>query len=711
MKNKNSLIYIILLFVVSASFAVFIYPTESQFEYSYEEGVQWLYDDFYSPYDFAIQRSEEDIKAEKDSITAAFIPFYYFDTTALTDFVTSYRTKFSNVLHEHIKICSDSNFIFSDLLISKPCLSQRDADMLCNNVGKKLNSIYNKGVLRQYDENKYKNAGNKIRLLRNNVSNLEIIDELYTADYVRNEIMSCYKNSRKIQEADSAYGYYLRDFIEETDIAENITIDEDQNQQYLKSKLESVMPTSGIIHKGDLIIAKGKTVDAYSKQLLDSYKLQSKSAEGSRSTFFTKLGVSIIFVILFLIIFFYSLSFKKKGKWGIKEIIFLLSQMLLLFSASYVIFAYTQLSVNIIPFVLIPILLITFIDFDFSLLVYFITIFVVSFFAVNRFEFLFVQVVTGLIGMLSFRLTSKRKQIFITMLVVFATYSVLNIGFSLMRNGSISADDISNFINYGISSAMILLYLPFLYVCEKIFGFISGFTLMELCDTNNAVLRELSEKAPGSFQHSIMLSNMVDSVVREIGGKHLLARTGALYHDIGKLYAPQYFIENQNGGKNIHDTLEYEDSAQKIIAHVSKGVELAKKHKLPPQIVDFIKQHHGTTVTRYFYNSWKNANPGQTPDMTKFQYAGPKPQSLELIVMMMADAVEAASRTLKVYSHETISSLVNNIIDSQFRDGQYEEVDITMKQIGTAKKVLISKIENIYHSRIEYPELKDDAKQ
>ena len=405
------------------------------------------------------------------------------------------------------------------------------------------------------------------------------------------------------------------------------------------------------------------------------------------------------------------MKFGRLKKWGIKENVFVLSQMLVLFLVAFLVFKYTSVSINIVPFVLVPLLFVTFIGFDISFLIYLITILIVSFFAANRFEFVFIQTITGLVGMFSLRNTSKRQQIFISMIIVFITYAILHTGFSLMRLGTFSEQELEEFIYYGISSALLLLYLPFVFIFEKIFGFISGFTLVELCDTNNPALRELSEKAPGTFQHSVMLSNLAESIVREIGGKPLLARAGALYHDIGKTYAPEFFIENQNGGKNVHDDMPYEESAQRIIAHVSMGIEFAKKYKLPDQIIDFIEQHHGTSVTRYFYNSWVNANPDKTPDITKFQYAGPKPQSVELIATMMADAVEAASRTLKVYSHESISALVNGIVDSQFRDGQYEDVDITMKQIGKAKQILIAKIENIYHSRIEYPELEKNAKQ
>ena len=452
-------------------------------------------------------------------------------------------------------------------------------------------------------------------------------------------------------------------------------------------------------------------VDEHSMQILDSLKLQYDNTSTKTSFWLVELGVSLVFLMLFVVIFLYMWIFNKKNVWGLRENIFFLAQMLLIFLVVFLVFTYSDVSINIIPFVLIPLLLVTFMEFHVSFLIYFITIFVVSFFAANKFEFVFIQTITGLVGMFSLKNTSKRQQIFVSMLVVFGTYALLHTGFSLMRMGRFSQQELYEYIYYGISSALLLLYLPFVFIYEKVFGFISGFTLMELCDTNNPALRELSEKAPGTFQHSVMLSNLVESIVRELGGNALLARTGALYHDIGKSYSPEYFIENQNGGKNIHDNLSYEESASKIIAHVEKGLELAKKYDLPVQIVDFIEQHHGTSMTRYFYNSWINENPGKTPDITKFQYGGPKPQSLELIAMMMADAVEAASRTLKVYSHESITKLVNGIVDSQFKDGQYDDVDITMKQIGKAKAILITKIENIYHSRIEYPELNENNKQ
>ncbi len=697
-KKISRLIYVMLLFAFSVAFAVFIFPTEKQFEYSYDKGSQWLYDDLYAPFDFALIRSDEEIVAAEDSIVRDFIPYYSVDSTVALS-VTDRYIKAIKKLAYNLK-GTNANGV-DDNLIGKFL----DASKI------KLQDIYAKGVIQPSDDNNYVRPDKKIRIVCDNVSELEVIDDFYTDSLVEKEMLSIYRTFTNIYIADSLGGFFLKEQIQNNNFNSNINPDTELNESYMMSRIASVSQMSGMVHKGDLIIAKGEVVGGYSLRALDSYKLQFENTTTKTSFWMVEAGVAIIFIILFVAIFMYMWLFDKKKVWSMRENTFFVSQMLILFLVVYLVFTYSSVSINIVPFVLVPLLLITFMEFHVSFLIYFITILIASFFAANRFEFIFIQLITGLIGMFSLKNTSKRQQIFVSMVVVFITYSLLHAGFSLIRMGTISQHEFHEFLYYGISSALLLLYLPFVFIYEKLFGFISGFTLMELCDTNNPALRELSEKAQGTFQHSVMLSNIVESVVRELGGKPLLARAGALYHDIGKTNSSEYFIENQNGGKNIHDSLTYEESARKIIAHVEEGIAMAKKYKLPSQIIDFIEQHHGTSVTRYFYNSWINEHPSETPDIAKFQYSGPKPQSIELIAMMMSDAVEAASRTLKVYSHESIEKLVNNIIDSQFKDGQYDDVDITMKQIGKAKKVLVSKIEHIYHSRIEYPEVNDQPKQ
>jgi hypothetical protein len=331
-------------------------------------------------------------------------------------------------------------------------------------------------------------------------------------------------------------------------------------------------------------------------------------------------------------------------------------------------------------------------------------IFVLGFFAPNSFQYLVMQFVAGLVALFTLRNIQRRSQLFISVLAVLVSYSIVFFGFSLIQQGDINGIGWEGFAWLGGNSLLLLSFFPLMYVYEKLFGFISDVTLLELSDTNHPALRALAEKAPGTFQHSMQVANLAESVIRKIGGNPLLARTGALYHDIGKTDIPQYFIENQ-GGRNPHDDLAYDESAAIIIRHVNKGVEIAKKYRLPAQIVDFIRTHHGKSVTKYFYNSYVNEHPDTPVDIAKFSYPGPNPMSRETAILMMADSIEAASRSLKQYTPEAISSLVDSIVTSQLNNNQFDEVDITFRDVSDAKRVFKEKLSNIYHTRIVYPEL------
>ena len=458
MKNKNKLIIIILLYAISVAASVFIFPTDNQFEYSYDKGTQWLYDDLYAPYDFAICRSQEDIQAEKDSIVADFIPYYGFDTVAPLSFISSYRGLVEKATSEKLHIAENDVLSFTDAFQSK------------------LIAIYKRGVIQPSLLAEYKNAGNKIRVVKNNVSEFELVDNFYTKESAKSEIRDIYNSFSNIYETDSMSGFVVRDLISKTEFVVNLAIDEDLNELYLQDRLGAVSPMSGMVHKGELIISKGKMVDDHSKLLLDSYKMQFENTTGRKSFWLVELGVLIILLIIYANILYYSLKFGRKKKWGVTENVFVLSLMLLIFLVTFLVFKYSTVSINIVPFALVPLLLVTFIDFDISFLIHLITIFVVSFFAANRFEFVFIQTIAGLIGMFSLRNTSKRQQIFISMIVVFIAYALLHTGFSLMRLGTFSEQELEEFMYYGISSAMLLLYLPFVFIFEKIFGFISGFT-------------------------------------------------------------------------------------------------------------------------------------------------------------------------------------------------------------------------------------------
>lgn len=359
--------------------------------------------------------------------------------------------------------------------------------------------------------------------------------------------------------------------------------------------------------------------------------------------------------------------------------------------------------IYLVPLCLAPVLIRVFFDTRLALYVYLITIILIGFLVPNSFQFVFMQLISGIITIFSIVNLQKRAQFFFTSIVIFVSYSAIYTGLNLIQEGSFEEIRVINYAMFAGSALLILFAYPLIYVLEKIFGLVTDVTMMELSDTNSKLLRELSMRAPGTFQHSLQVANLAEESIYEIGGDALLARTGALYHDIGKMDHPMYFIENQVTGVNPHDELSYEESATVIINHVINGIEKAKKHKLPEQIIDFIRTHHGTSKVGYFYRMQQLENPDETVNARRFTYPGPIPFSKETSVVMMADSVEAASRSLKMIDEQTINDLVENIINKQMETGQFANSEITLRDITKIKKLLKRKLMNIYHIRIEYP--------
>jgi cyclic-di-AMP phosphodiesterase PgpH len=360
-------------------------------------------------------------------------------------------------------------------------------------------------------------------------------------------------------------------------------------------------------------------------------------------------------------------------------------------------------NIYLLPFCVLPIITRAFYDTRIALFVHLVTVLIISFMAPNRFEFAFIQLLGGMVAIFSIVNMRNRSQIFISSAIIFITYSVAFIGITIIQEGGRDVIRLDDFAWFGISALLTLFSYPLIFVFEKIFGFTSDVSLLELSDTNGKLLRELALRAPGTFQHSLQVANLAEEAIYTIGGNALLVRTGALYHDIGKMEMPMYFIENQANGMNPHDEMSFDESAAMIISHVIKGIEIAKKNNLPEPIIDFIRTHHGTTITAFFYRSFQNAFPEETIDESKFHYPGPIPFSKETAVLMMADSVEAASRSLKKYDAESIDSLVEKIINSQIEQNQFMNADITFKDINTLKKIFKKKLMNMYHVRVEYP--------
>lgn len=698
LKKYSVVIYAIVLFLLSVSFVVYIFPKGKQFQYSFSEGSPWLHDDLMASFDFPVYKTQDEMDFENDSIVNNFIPYFVKDTVAYKVVTQGFYKKINLLFDEGISSSSDS-LNFSEF---EKSVFQKQFEFFVDRVDLIVTDAYEKGLINVPDT--VENINNfRFYLFENRVSELNYSGSYYKKESVETDILEMFRKS-EVFELDSLAGFPIYNFIKSYQFKGNIVFDSELSNQILNSQLEALSPTRGIVQKGELIILKGSIVGSYENKVLLSLKKETENDDSDVNHYVISIGVALLFLVLYMVVFLYLYYMDRDVLYSFKANTFFTLQMMLLILSVILLFTYTDVNINVIPYALFPLLLLTFYKFNVSFIVYFASIFVAGFFAPNSFEFIFTQTLVGIIAMFSLRNTTKRKQIFVSMLIVFFSYMVLHAGFILMKQGDFSELLTRDIYIYGISSMLILLYLPIVYLYERMFGFLSDFTLMELSDTNNPALRDLAEKSPGTFQHSVQVANLVESVVREIGGNHLLARTGALYHDIGKSAHPEYFIENQSGA-NIHDKMNFEESAQKIISHVNYGRELARKYKLPNQIVDYITMHHGTSLTRYFYNSWVNENPNSTPNVESFKYPGPRPNSIETVVMMMADAIEAASRTLPEYTPESIKKIVHAIIDSQLNGGQYDDVDITLKQISKAKDLFTAKIGNIYHSRIVYPEI------
>jgi putative nucleotidyltransferase with HDIG domain len=412
----------------------------------------------------------------------------------------------------------------------------------------------------------------------------------------------------------------------------------------------------------------------------------------------------VIVSFAFFVLYLFLIHFKKEVlNSAVKTFFIVMLVVVMALMAKWTI-NYERISLYVVPFVVLPIILKTFYERRIALFVHLIAILLVGFMAPNGFEFVFMNFIAGVISIFTLRNNYRRGILFVSAVLTFLSYSLVYSGISLMQEGRFQNIDLINYAWFGGNALLVLTSYPLIFIFEKLFGFVSDATLIELADTNQPLLRQLAEKTPGTFQHSLQVANLCEEAALKVKANPLLIRTGALYHDIGKTDDPMYFIENLNSGFNPHSKLSFEESAEKIITHVNRGIEIALKAKLPDVIIDFIRTHHGTTTVLYFYRSFLKEYPGAEVDIQKFTYPGPCPFSKETAILMMADSIEAASRSLKKFDMETINSLVEGIIGRQFREMQFENVDLTFRDIEEIKKVFKEKLTNIYHTRIDYPE-------
>ncbi len=671
----------ILQVLVAAIIIVLITPTKSSFRYEFTQGHYWKHETLEAPFDFAIQKTESEIAEQKNEIIAT--KSLYFDYNEQTNI------NMEKELEKSIASFSDKNN-----------LSITEQKLLENSTKHILHSIINKGIISNYSN--MKNYDNTIIVVNNNLAQEYEITEFYTTNDIENVVNEEIKTNNTIQDKDKNS---IADILIKI-IAPNIIFNNIKTEEIVASQIDDISKTKGLILKNQKIITKGELITQEKYQILSSLKNEYEGInlnQSNRTKYISFIGQYLLIIIALgaMVLFLYNTD--KDIFLNNKKIILILFIILMMVGMTVGVLHINPKYLYVVPLCLTPILVRTFFDTKVSLYVFLVTIIIIGFSVPNSFEFVFYQLIAGMMAILSVEHLEKRVEFFKTAVIVFATYSAIYLAMTLILDNNLKQLDIYRFIYFAANAIMILFAFPIVFVLEKIFSLVSEMSLMEYSNTDSKILRELSVKAPGTFQHCIQVANIAEDLIHEIGGNALLVRAGSLYHDIGKLVSPIYFIENQNSGLNPHTDLTNEESAQVIISHVTDGIKLAHRYKIPEPIVDFIRTHHGTSKTKYFYNKECNEHQDTQIDESLYKYHGPKPFSKETAVLMIVDSVEAASRSMQEHSEKSISNLVESIINAQIEDNQFSNANITFADIEKIKKFLKKKLQSIYHVRIEYP--------
>ncbi len=705
-KKLFSRIFRTTLYLLAIMVIVLFFPKERKFKYEFQKGKPWMHETLIAPYNFPIYKTEEELKNEKNDIIKSTIPHYRLNEVIKEEKLSEFTEVFEQKWEEHIKKYYRVDNKRKQEKINKKLnkLKQKYYSFSLH----LIEFIYNKGVIEVTPKLKDQiiSDNDKVILLNNNIAEETYIGEVFTKKTAISYI------NKKIKETGTNTEYEEKigdNFISTLGISNfiipNYYYDSETTEQVKQTKINNISLTQGMIQSGERIIMRGDVVNDARYRVLLSLKKEFESETGDDANyFFVLLGQIFLAFASILVLFLFLLHFKKDIFQSNLKTGFILTFIVLMIFITRLTINSSFVSIYLVPLAMLPIIIRAFFDARLALFIHIVTIITIGFFAPNGFEFVFIQLIAGMMVIFSLASINKRSQLFLSALVTFTSYSVIYFGISMIQEGDITKINLTNFAWFAGNGLLLLASYPLIYIFEKVFGFLSDVTLMELSDTNHPLLRELAEKAPGTFQHSLQVGNLAETAAYQIGGNPLLARTGALYHDIGKMDIPQYFIENQIQGINPHDKLDFDKSAEIIISHVTKGVEKAKKHMLPSHITDFIKTHHGTSKVYYFYRNYKKSHPGEDINISKFTYPGPSPSTKEQAIVMMCDSVEAASRSLQTYTPQSIDELVEKIINFQIEEDQFKFADITFKDITTVKSILKNKLRNIYHSRIAYPD-------
>lgn len=673
--NKD-LLYKVLIFIVTVSIISYFQPRDSKFNYQYDIDKPWHYGQLMATFDFPIYKSDHLVQKEQDSILAHFHPYYQQDTNVKEEVIKKLRTDYQTHLHNIMP----SQSYLTHLIQS-------------------LEEVYNIGILATDEQVQLKKDSiNSIMIVQNKVANQHHITELLSVKDAYTRLLN--KDTLR----------YRSDILQQCNLNEylypNLIFDEARTESAKEEVLETYPWANGMVQSGQRIIDRGEIVTEEVFNILESLKKESIKQNSSIGQKHFVLVGQVLIVAIYILCFFIFMELFRKKYYARKRNILLVFALITLYCVTTgIMVSRNFLNVNILPYAMLPIIIRVFLDSRTAFMAHVTTILICSISLRYPHEFILLQLAAGMVAIYSLRELSQRSQLFRTAFIILLTYSLVYFAYELATESDLNKLNWGMYIYFCINSTLILFTYPLLFMLEKTFGFTSDVTLVELSNINNPLLRQMSETVPGTFQHSMQVANLAAEVANHIGAKSQLVRTAALYHDIGKMEHPAFFTENQSGGINPHKRLKYEQSAKVVINHVNDGLKLAEKHNLPKVIKDFICTHHGKGVTKYFYISWKNEHPNEEIEEDLFTYPGPNPFTKEHAILMMADAVEAASRSLSEYTEESISNLVDKIIDTQVSDEFFKECPITFLDIATAKAVFKEKLKIIYHTRISYPEL------
>lgn len=668
---KDPKIYLSLLIVLIIT--VLLYPEEGKFKYNYQKGRPWMYETLLAPIDFPILKTDQELLAEKEEKASQVIPYFNYDNAVANTQIKRLRSLQQNGsgLNEHMLY-----FMIESLY-----------------------KIYSVGILPDMDE---VTSSGTIVVQKDKRARELPIAEVYTPEKAAKYLKYYLSVSFPTYDTDSLFtSYGISDYI-----VPNLIFDQNKTELFHKEAVDYISPTKGMVYAGQLIVSNGEIVTAEIEQLIDSFKKEYELTYGySESALGLGAGHFIICLLIVASLFAVIYFTRKEVLGKRKTFYFILTLYVLLFVLTVFIRNINIEYLYIVPYAVFSIYLMMFFERRYVFPVYTVILLPLLFQGDNGVELYFMNLTGGIIAIITFKYFNKGWLQFLNSLFIFIGMSLTYIGFLFSGDGTLSMFNLREVFRIAVNSLLVIAAYPVGFIFERMFSLVSHFRLVDLSDTNNKLLRELAQKAPGTFQHSLQVSNLASEAAREIGADMILTRVGALYHDIGKMKNPQYFVENAPAGVNYHKNMSPMESAQQIIRHVDDGVDIAKKYKLPDVVIDFIRTHHARTLTFYFYAQYCNAG-GDPDNKEPFMYHGELPQTKEQVIVLMADAVEAASRSLKDYTPESISALVDSIISKRLSDSQLVEADISIKEIEIVKRMFKERLEQVYHERIAYPTLK-----